>query len=159
MKEVWETIYGYEDYQVSNLGRVKSLKFNQERIIKTTKNNWGYWVVNLSKGGITKVHKVHKLVAIAFLNHTPCGHNIVVDHIDNEKSNNRASNLQLISNRENTSKDRSGGSSKHVGVYWNKGSKKWMASIYVNGSDKYLGCFEKEEDASKAYQDALSKTA
>ena len=119
MKEIWKDIESYEGlYQVSSLGRVKSLKYNKQRILKTPSDAYGYSVCNLSLNGKQKIFKVHKLVAIAFLNHTPNGHNMVVDHINNLKIDNRLENLQLTSQRENTSKDKKKGSSKYVGVYW-----------------------------------------
>ena len=47
---------------------------------------------------------------MAFLNHKPNGNKLVVDHINNVKTDNRLSNLQIITQRKNTSKDRTGGS-------------------------------------------------
>jgi len=117
--EIFKDIPGYEGiYQVSDLGRVKSLKFNKEKILKPGVNNHGYYTVVLCKGK-RKTINVHQLVAMAFLNHEPCGYNgLIVDHKDNNPLNNRLSNLQLISQRENTSKDKKG-SSKYTGVSWN----------------------------------------
>jgi ribosomal protein L15E len=71
---------------------------------------------------------------MAFLNHTPCGYKIVVDHIDNNiKTDNRLENLQLITQRENVSKDIKNTSSKYIGVCWHKKAKKWRSSIQING--------------------------
>ncbi len=82
MKEIWKDIEGYEGYyQVSNLGRVKSLervfeRFNghinirqkvNEKILKPEKTRWGYLRVHLNKGGISKKYVVHRLVAYAFI--------------------------------------------------------------------------------------------
>jgi len=100
---------------------------------------------------------IHKLVADAFLGNKPNGINTIVDHINNNKLDNRACNLQFITQRENCSKNKSGGSSKYTGVYWYKPRSKWTAKIYINGHRKYLGLFSKELDASAAYQKALSQ--
>jgi len=94
---------------------------------------------------------------MAFLNHKPCGHKIVVDHIDNNKENDKLYNLQLISNRENTVKDTNRGSSKYVGVSWHKHKNMWRTTIYIKGKNKHLGYFTDEKEASKAYQKELEK--
>ena len=78
-QEVWKDVKNYEGlYQVSNLGNVKSLRFNKERILKTSLSGIGYHKVSLCDVGLVKTHKIHKLVAIAFLDHTPCGFELVV---------------------------------------------------------------------------------
>ena len=159
-EEIWKDIPGYENYyQVSNQGNVRSLdrkvwnRLLKGRILKYFSSN-GYKLVVLRSNNKKKTFRVHQLVAIAFLNHKPDGHKVVVDHINNIKTDNNLSNLQLISHRENSSKDRKG-YSKHTGVYWNKIRKKWTSSILVDGKLKHLGCFTSEEEASKYYQDAL----
>ncbi len=155
MKEEFRNIPGYEDYQVSNLGRVKSLKKNKERILKGFDNGMGYLQVTLYKNGASKNTKIHHLVALVFLNHkTNRTHNTVIDHIDNNQLNNRLDNLQLISNRYNTSKDTKG-SSKYVGVHWHKGANKWTTNIKIGGYKIFLGYFEDEYEAHLQYQKAL----
>ncbi len=167
-EEIWRDVEGYEGiYQVSNWGRVKSLAresyngkgyyIQKERILKTPANSSGYYCCNLCLNGKLKSFRVHVLVAIAFLNHSPNGHKVVIDHINNVKTDNRLENLQLISNRENTSKDRKGGSSEYVGVYWCKRYNKWHARIKINGERKHLGYFFNEIQAAEAYQLALNK--
>lgn len=75
-----------------------------------------------------------------------------VDHIDGNRSNNKISNLRLASHSENCKnvKSHSDGSSKFLGVSWNKRKGKWHASIYYNGKGKSLGYFNDEIDAHKA---------
>ena len=102
-----------------------------------------------------KTKRVHKLVAIAFLSHKPSGRTMVVDHKNNDKTNNNVSNLQIITQRENLSKDKKGGSSQYTGVSWSKPAEKWVAHININYKLKYLGVFESELDASTAYQTEL----
>lgn len=109
--EIWKDIPGYEEYyQVSNLGRVKSFKLKKITILKQYKNTNNYLVVTLhnkKKHFNPKKISVHLLVAMAFLNHKPNKTNeIVVDHINNIRFDNRLENLQLITNRENNSKDK-----------------------------------------------------
>lgn len=156
--EVWKTIDGYEDYQVSNLGRVKSLLFNRERILKYFNDCAGYLQVKISKNKKPKTIRVHILVAIMFHGHKPDGTSkIVVDHIDNNKLNNCADNLQLITNRKNASKDRIGGASNYVGVVFDKKLKKWRSAITFLYRCVYLGCYDSEIEAKNAYDKALSE--
>jgi len=166
-KEIWKDIEGYNGlYQVSSFGRVKSMNrivekkdgnvlTIKERILRNNTSS-GYCIVGLSKNGKVKFHHIHLLVAISFLNHTKCGFKKVVDHIDNNPLNNKLSNLQIVTNRENSSKDRKGGTSKYIGVSYHKLKNKWAANIYIN-NPILLGFFDKEEDAAKAYQDKLKE--
>ena len=95
-KEYWKPVVGYEGlYEVSNFGRVKSLKFGKERILKQSKNKktkHGYYVVCLSKNGIVKNYLVHRLVAQAFLPN-PNDYK-EVNHKDENPQNNIVSNLE-----------------------------------------------------------------
>jgi hypothetical protein len=157
MVEEWRKVKGFEDYQVSNLGRVKSFKWNKERILKGSIDRVGYLCVCLNNNSKRSTKKIHKLVAIVFLKHLPCGYNIIVDHIDNDPLNNKLDNLQLINSRENTSKDRKGGTSKYVGVSWHKPNSKWASKIRIEGKSKHLGYFKYELEASNAYQNKLKE--
>lgn len=101
--EIWKDIVGYEGlYQVSDLGRVKTLKFNdgkrihtQTKLLKQCLNGNGYLVVNLSN----KTKKVHRLVATTFLknpNKLRC-----VNHINGIKTDNRLCNLEFCTSSYN----------------------------------------------------------
>jgi len=155
-KEVWKDVLNYEGiYQISNLGRVKSLKFGKERILRVGVDGNGYLNANLSKNGKVKSRCVHQLVVIAFLNHTPCGLELVVNHINFNKTDNRVENLEVITNRENTNKKHLKSSSQYTGVSWYKPTGKWASHIWINGKLKNLGLFMDELEASNAYQNAL----
>jgi hypothetical protein len=154
-QEQWLDVYEYVGmYQISNKGRVKSFKCGKEHILKQSIHN-GYHNIKLCKEGICKTYSIHKLVAMAFLNHIPDGHNIVIDHIDGNKSNNFVENLQLTTQRNNTSKDRKNGLSKHVGVCWHKRICKFNSQIQISKKIVHLGYFDEEEDAHKMYELAL----
>ena len=166
--EIWKEVKGFENYEVSSLGRVKSLARvvlhkngkvcnHKERILKQTKSVAGYLKVGLYKDAIPKTIFAHQLVAIAFLNHNPCGMELVVDHKSGYKTDNTVENLQIITTRENTSKGFKNCSSKHVGVTWSKWHKKWMSYITVSKKIIYLGYFTDELKAAEAYQKALAK--
>lgn len=156
--EIWKTIDGYEDYQVSNLGNVKSLKWGKEKKLLFWDNGQGYLSVRLYAKNSSKCIKVHKLVAITFLNYKTNGTNgVVIDHINNIKSDNRVDNLQLITHRENTNKDRKPKTSKYIGVSWDKDRLKWMALIEFKNRNVFLGRFNTELEAMQKYKFALSE--
>jgi len=154
-KEIWKTIEGFEDYQVSNFGRVKSLNFNhtkREKILKSYLGNQGYYVVSLYKNKVHSLKMIHKLVAMAFLNHTPDGHKLVVNHINFIKTDNRVENLEIVTHRKNSDKKHITSSSKYTGVTYYKRDKNWISRIWINGKSKHLGYFDNELEASNAYQ-------
>jgi len=158
MEEIFKDIPGYEGmYQVSNLGRVKSLKYNKERILKGAVNSGLYLSVCFCKCNKQKSMNVHQLVAVAFLNHTINGHKLVVDHINDNKLDNTLENLQIVTQRENAYKTQGKGTSIYKGVYWNKNHKRWYSRIAINGKEKYLGSFIDELKASEAYQNKLKE--
>ena len=107
MKEIWKDVIGYEGlYQVSNLGRVKSLdrfcidgRKRYGQIMKQVITNGGYFAVGLRKGKGQKRYLVHRLVAEAFIPNTdnkPC-----VDHINTIRTDNRVCNLRWCTYKEN----------------------------------------------------------
>jgi hypothetical protein len=159
--EVWKDIPTFEKkYQVSNLGNVRALNYKRMNIIKNLKkpiNNSGrHYVCLCNKGSIFSNSNVYVLVARAFLGHKPCGYKLVVDHKDNNPLNDRLYNLQVISQRQNMSKEKRG-SSKYTGVCWAKSLDKWKSYIYINGKLKHLGYFTDEKEASQAYINELNK--
>ena len=169
-KEIWRDVKGYEGfYEVSNLGRVKSLSrivlrgnkypfISKTRILSSTINKNGYNRVILSVKSFQKTKLVHILMAETFLNHNPYNNlNIVVDHKNNIRSDNKLSNLQLVTQRFNTSKDKTNKSSKYTGVCFKKSKNTWQAAIMINGKIKHLGYSKNEEQASLLYQSALNE--
>ena len=162
--EIWKDIKGYEGYyQVSNLGNVKSLsrvdsigRPLKEKSLKGSLDVFGYLCFDFRKNNKRKIFKVHQLVAVAFLGHKINGYKgLIVDHIDNDKLNNKLENLQLITARYNCSKDKKRKSSKYTGVCWEKRRCKWMSRIHIGGKTKFLGYFTNELEAAEAYQTAL----
>jgi hypothetical protein len=153
-EEIWKTIPGHEKYEASTLGNIRSNWFNKITNFKPSLHKTGYYKVNITVNKKKITIKVHQLIAMTFLNHQPNKFKVVVDHINNIKTDNRACNLQLLTNRENTTKE-TYGSSKYVGVSYRKKQNKWEAKIKINGANHYLGIYDKEEDAAQAYQNAL----
>ena len=112
MKEIWKPIKDWEDYyEVSNLGRVRSLnrtiiRKNGQRltckgkILSHSTTSQGYLRALLKVNGHGKHFQVHRLVAYAFI---PNPENLTfVNHRDGNKENNRASNLEWVSASQNT---------------------------------------------------------
>lgn len=113
MNEIWKDIPGYEGlYQVSNIGRVKSLKrtFYSGKNLQTRKTyeqnilaprfyKTGYVYFGLSKDGIVKKLKAHRLVALAFIPNPE--NKPEVDHINTVRSDNRIENLRWATKSEN----------------------------------------------------------
>ena len=156
-KEIWQDIPGMYKIQASNLGRIRSLMFNKELIRKTHFKNNGYECLGITANGKNKKYTVHSLVAMAFLGHTPDGtQKIIVDHINNNRKDNRLSNLQLITQRENSTKEQRG-NSKYPGVYHIKKNNTYQAHIYHNKKLIRLGTFKNELDAAQAYQNYLKQ--
>ena len=156
-KEIWKEVPNYEgDYMISSRGRVKSLNYarsGKEGILKS--NIVAQYLANtLSKEGRKKTIRVHQLVAMAFLNHTPCGHDVEVNHIDGNKLNNNLSNLELLTNEQHKAKSVNKTSS-YLGVY--KANNMWRAQMYINGKNKYIGNFKTELEAHHAYQKKLKE--
>ena len=115
MEEQWKDIKGYEGlYQVSNLGRIKSLShkvytkdkrgynyqyFSKEKILRNIKNGLGYVQVYLFKNGIGKIVLVHRIVALNFIENPE--NKKQVNHKDGDKSNPKLENLEWVTVSEN----------------------------------------------------------
>ena len=109
--EIWKDVAGYEGlYQVSDQGRVKSLerkvrhwrggeRIQKERILKPAVTQDGYLKVGLWAGGKRKTLKVHRLVCQAF--HKNPDNKQEINHVNEDKTDNRACNLEWCTRREN----------------------------------------------------------
>lgn len=166
MQERWLPCKGFENrYEVSDMGGVRSLTHVNKmhwfsegskrtikgRNLKTTKKDGKYHTVTFYVDGYHQRY-VHRLVASTFIGEIP--KLMCVNHIDGNIDNNAASNLEIVNARSNAIHANFGKnkSSKYVGVYWNKARGKFVAMARVpNGNKKYLGGFDCELKAHKAY--------
>lgn len=156
MKEIWKEVPDYKDYEVSNLGRVRSNKRLIPIILKQNACSAGYLGVNLSNCNGRKRFSTHGLVAVCFLNHQPDKLNgLVIDHINRDKLDNKLVNLRLVTRRDNLSNTSRDMASEYIGVTFSKRLNKWIARITLNKKRIHLGVFQNEHEAHLAYQKAL----
>ena len=99
MKEIWKEIEGFEYYQVSNTGKIKSCKFNKEKELSQKIDKDGYHHVSIYGINCRKTFKVHRLVAQAFIQNTD--NKPQINHKDGNKSNNNYWNLEWNTDKEN----------------------------------------------------------
>lgn len=108
MQEEWRGISGFQNYEISNLGRVRNAIYC--RVLKPSLNYEGYLTIKLFKDGVGTNKRVHRLVADAFLDN-PFG-KPQVNHIDHDKTNNRVDNLEWVTPQENTDHEIRSGTNK-----------------------------------------------
>lgn len=106
-QEVWKPIVGYEGlYDVSNYGNVRSYQNygfelkNEPKTLRQVLNRYGYPTVTLCKDTVHKQKTVHRLVAETFIQTD--NYKLQIDHINGIKTDNRASNLEWVTAKENT---------------------------------------------------------
>lgn len=155
-EEQWRKIPHYEDYyEASDLGQIKSLRFN--KILKPyLVRDKGCYVVGLCKEGKRKTIKIHRLIALAFLQ--PDTARPFVNHKNGIRTDNRLSNLEFCSYQENASHSRlflREKKTRFIGVSFHKHAKRWTAKLWINKKHKNLGYFETEIEAARAYSKAL----
>lgn len=100
-QEQWRDIEGYDGmYQVSDIGRVRSRKSGEWKVLRGRNNGTGYLLVSLYRNGKQKQSYIHRLVASAFIPNDDDTKN-QINHIDECKQNNRVSNLEYCTAQYN----------------------------------------------------------
>lgn len=160
--EIWLPALGLEGlYEVSNLGRVRSLpreimRPNGKRtFVKGSFVGWkdakGYVVFRVRLDPYKKVQfRVHRLVYASFVGDIPA--DMEIDHIDRDKQNNRLENLRIADHRENSNNRNT--TLDNIGSYKNKHNS-FVSLIYYNGKQYQLGSYKTENEASEIYKKAL----
>ena len=144
MEEKWKTIEWNPNYQVSNLGRVKSIerkekcknfyRIRKEKILIPEKTIGGYLRVNLWEDGKMKHFSVHRLVASAFVQNNSL-FNTEINHLDENKENNCASNLEWCEHIHNIN---FGTRNERAGIAISKA----LTGIYNTKKSKSIMCIE-----------------
>lgn len=155
-KEIWKPIKDFEGYyEVSNIGRVRSLNYKRtgkEKILKNTESNDGYLIVGLTKNGKRKQFKVHRLVAEAFIpnpENKPC-----IDHINTVRSDNRVENLRWVSYKENSNNEKTlekfkGENHHFFGKHHTEETKQKMSEAQKGENNHMYGKHHTEETKKK----------
>jgi hypothetical protein len=167
--ENWKAIPGYEGrYEMTLEGKVRSLNYfglaGRIQELKPGSHPQGYFYVVLSKDAKPRTFGIHRLIAMTFLENIPEGRNWIVDHKNNDQTDNRLENLQIITQRKNVSKQKK--RDLPTGVSYNESTKdpsknRYYAKIRINEKVIWLGTFNTCEEASQAYQqkaDELSRS-
>jgi hypothetical protein len=143
------------NYQVSNLGRLRNV-VTGKMLSHQTLNNKGYPTTRLCKDGHVKNMRIHQVVANEFIPKPDTNRDLVVDHIDRDKTNNKLCNLRWVSqsqNQWNRSKMQTRNTtSRYIGVYFHRRRKLWRACVRAaDGGKCCIGQFQHEKDAARAY--------
>lgn len=150
--EIWKDVCGYEGmYAVSNMGRVKSLNYRRsgkEEILSPCKNGRGYMQVYLSKEGNHMFYGVHRLVLMTF---SPIENmeNLEVNHIDENKENNRLENLEWVTHKENQN---------HGTHNARAAEKKSIPIVQLSIEGRYIRSYKSSHDVERIggfYQSAI----
>ena len=164
MEEIWRDIKDYEGlYQVSNMGRVKSLGrwsnrqkngvsfpyFIKEKILKNRKIKGGYYIVGLCKDKISKDYRVSRLVAEAFIPNPD--NKLFVDHIDTNPLNNFSNNLRWVTQKENMNNPLTlvKMSNSHKGRTLSEETRKKLSEANKGKTTHILGKFGKDHHNSR----------
>jgi hypothetical protein len=151
--EIFTPIKEFEDYVISNKGRIKNIntdRFKKITVCQHNTKNYKMCFVHLSKNKKSHTRLLSRLLAIHFL---PNPENLPeVDHIDNNPENNSLANLRWASRRDNclNMRKQSNRSSKYLNVYFANREQKWISEIRINGKKQRIGSFDTELEASIA---------
>ena len=155
-EEIWKPIKEFEGYyEVSNMGRVRSLNYKRtgkKKILKNIEDHKGYLEVGLTKNGKRKQFKVHRLVAEAFIpnpENKPC-----IDHINTVKNDNRVENLRWVTYKENSNNEKTlekfkGENHHFFGKHHTEETKKKISEAQKGENNHMYGKHHTEETKKK----------
>ena len=153
--EEWRQIDGFNNrVMVSNYGRIKCndyRKSGRESLMAQQITKFGYSLVHLRP----RAFAVHTLVWRYFVGNYEKPYEL--NHKDLKKQNNRLDNLELVYTRENQSHSQQKIYNKtDIGCYWDKRKEKWIALIWYDKKQHYIGAFENRDTAHWAYLNAVN---
>jgi len=155
--EQWIDIAGSNgNYQVSNLGNVKSKKrkgVSKDRLLLGTVNSYGYRDVSIVESTGVYSKKVHRLVFDSFIGISNKDND--VHHMNHDRLDNNIKNLEELTPRDHAIEKsiyyKDSYTSKHTGVYLNKRDGIWVSNIKIDNKCMYLGGFKTEDEAKNSY--------
>ena len=158
---IWKNIPEYENlYKLNLFGEIESHDKTTNGIKSTgrpiilSKNKVGYMFVKLSKNGKKQMFQIQKLMALTFVGYIPDGK--VVDHIDNNKTNNNINNLQFLTIRENSIKEKII-KNGYIDIHRRKDNGKWRVRLQIPTGRLNVGHFGTMVEALEAYDEACKK--
>lgn len=177
MSVIWKKIPNYDGiYEVNNVGQIRNT--TSGKVLKQHENPLGYKFIRLSKNGVSKKYRVHRLVAICFLENPE--NKPFINHLDSNPRNNQLDNLQWCTQSENIqhaydhgnktpTKNRIGSkmgtTSKYHNVYLDRTRNRWIANIDVTTSKGFckhrkffsISRFKDSDQAEKAAAYAVNQ--
>lgn len=165
--EQWKRHPNFDKYAISNLGRIWSE--NSQKVMSPFKQNSGYWQIQIvDNNGKSTRFLVHRLVALVWIPNPT--NKPYVNHIDGDKTNNTAINLEWVTNSENIKHARKTGLnpynnptlnrklsgkkqsySKFFGVGWDNTRQKWTSCVTYQGKSYQRKRFDTELEAARHY--------
>jgi hypothetical protein len=156
--ETFKLIKKYPNYYISNFGRIKSINYNEEKILNINIDSRGYKYIDLLHlGKPKKKFRIHRLIAKYFIPNPE--KKKLIDHIDRNRLNNNIDNLRWVTHAENNFNHsmHSNNTSGYNGVSWDKNSNKWISQIGFNNKHIRLGGFDDINLAIEAHENAKRK--
>lgn len=135
----WKNV---DDYEVSSTGIVRRKKPNGEYHVYSQAETTGGYLCCAGRN-------VHQWVAMAFLNHKPCGHDLVVHHKDGNRKNNNAENLEIVTQSKNIISKGNRKTSIYPFVIYCHNTTRFKIHMKTEGKDRYFGSFKNEDDAGR----------
>lgn len=169
--EEWKPVKDFLNYEVSNLGRIRTKK---GLIRKYYIQNSGYCGIDMHQAGKRKKMLVHRVVALNWIPNLDPEHKTQINHKDGNKENNSVDNLEWVTCSENVKHARDTGlntfyngsigkkmtgkktsKSRFHGVYWDGTRKKWIGTVTHNHKNIKPKRFNTEEEAALHYNNVL----